>query len=105
MGMSSERVTAHRETGDMMVTAINSDANTQIDNVALQRQEVGFLYDSDVKSGFGHDLNELVQSNMAKANETFQTQLGQAQGVRGAFETVLDAPRAAAQMLRGIGGH
>ncbi|WP_409490064.1 hypothetical protein [Amycolatopsis sp. cmx-11-12] len=102
MAMDSERVTARRETGDSMVTALTNDANTQIDNVDQQRQEFGFLYDSEVRSGFGHELYQQVQGDMAKANENFQTQIGQAKGVRDAHETLLDAPRVAAQLLRGL---
>ncbi len=96
------RVTAQRETGETMATAITSDANEQIDNVDQQRQQFAFLYDSDVRSGFGHELLQQVQSDMAKAGETFNTQMGQALGTRNAFETVLDAPRQAAQVLRSL---
>ncbi|KFZ80400.1 hypothetical protein ED92_23890 [Amycolatopsis sp. MJM2582] len=102
MAMNSERVTAHRETGEMMVNALTTDANQQIDNVSQQQNEFGFLYDSEVRSGFGHELLEHVRGDMAKASETFHTQIGQARGTRDGFETLLDAPRQAAQVLRSI---
>ncbi|MEV6906878.1 hypothetical protein [Amycolatopsis sp. NPDC051071] len=102
MAMNSDRVTAHRETGETMASTITSDANDQIDNVDQQRQQFAYLYDSDVRSGFGHELLQQVHSDMAKASETFNTQIGQAHGTRNAFETLLDAPRQAAQVLKSL---
>ncbi|OXM45627.1 hypothetical protein [Amycolatopsis alba] len=96
------RVTASRENGDMMVSSLTEDANHQIDNVSQQRNGFEFLYDSDVRSGYGFELNQQVQSDLVKANENFNVQLGQAKGVGDAHEILLDAPRQAAQLLKGL---
>ncbi|MEU7787872.1 hypothetical protein [Amycolatopsis sp. NPDC049159] len=96
------RITGNSESIQGTAQTVGQGAHQSREHTDDHHHGAGFLYENELTDGFGSSYYEVVGNVQAKANEAWEQQNAQSQGLIRADDHLMSAVRAAEQAIRGI---
>lgn len=96
------RITGNSDSIQSTAQTVAQGAQQSRDHTDDHHHGAGFLYESELTDGFGSSYYEVVGNVQAKANEAWEQQGTQSQGLIRADDHLMNAVRSAEQAIRSI---
>ncbi|MBE1495542.1 hypothetical protein H4696_002642 [Amycolatopsis lexingtonensis] len=98
----TSRITGNSDSIHSTAQTVAQGAQQSREHTDDHHHGAGFLYENELTDRFGSSYYEVVGNVQAKANEAWEQQNAQSQGLVRADDHLMSAVRAAEQAIRGI---